>query len=124
MLFLWQVETNAPATILSLSGVQVQFGNRNLRRRPLIEHPEGLSDDRVVLDRNSMTIAEYKNGRSGRRFRGRWYLNRRLPRYLQRLFLAKLLDFLRQPPHLIGKLDFVLAHYGRLWRWSNHIRRL
>src|SRR6266705_587550 len=71
-----QRETHSAGAILSPRRRQIQVRNGNLCGTLLVKNPERLSDDGVVLNLDPMPIAEYKNGRSRRRFhrRRRWRL--------------------------------------------------
>src|SRR4030095_5045243 len=96
-------KTTPLTAIFSLSGAQIQFGQRNSCGRLLIKHPEGLSDDGVVEDGPSSPIAEHENSRNRGTLRlgGRRRNCQCLLSGGQGLPLPELLDLSRQPLHFI-----------------------
>src|SRR5262245_55013816 len=59
-----QSKADAPCAILYLRGLQIEVGERNLRRNPFLQSPKRLADDCVILNLHSTAIAKHKNCRN------------------------------------------------------------
>src|SRR5215831_20020449 len=98
-------EPHSARRVLPLRRFQVQIRQRNLRRGPLIENPQGLPDDGIILDFHPMTVTKYQH---------RWsngYRCHRLRRRCRqhRLLLPQVFNLLREPAHFIVEVRLILS---------------
>ena len=93
-----------------LRGRNIELRDGNFLRVVIVEHPNGIADNGVVVDRELQTIAKYQRGCwtkiLHRRLRGR--ILRGVPSLL---LIAHGLNFVRQYLHFQGQLAIMTAFF-------------